>query len=443
MAFSAQNTAILAGIQTSDIEETFTSSKRFHVSGRWLAVQNSYAGDATKKITTNNLAGLPQNPRQLAQYIAASSVLHCSDGWSFLGRSVNAMLNGDPGTALHLAYYAELRAAMSLLATQGIGAFKNRHYWINAANSVSAFPTGSGTHDFVWDCLDTWSATPSAANLLGGVVSPYGIPLTSWVSPLGQGSIIRPSAQKWLRQWGMDLSNMSEDKIARNTASYRPSGMKPTGSSEAIQATEFVRSLWENLEPTTLSGFGNLDKFLLRSLVDKLAVSRFGSGAILGPQHRQIVNQIVNYQALGERISSEYTEFLLREKLEEDPQLLLHARVAPKRGPNWHLSVISRSVLLLRVATGATQNLCRQSGIEADDLNFWRNELGKQKGLWKAGAIPEPIDDIWADVDDNIGEFEDFEAGGEAERSYFDLTKNYGTSVLELGKLERISVLNL
>jgi hypothetical protein len=76
--------------------------------------------------------------RHLAQYIAASSILHCADGWSYLGRAINCLLKGDPHRVVHLAYYAELRAALSLLASEAIGVFSRNNFVIDAPDPSAA-----------------------------------------------------------------------------------------------------------------------------------------------------------------------------------------------------------------------------------------------------------------------------------------------------------------
>ena len=56
---------------------------------------------------------------KIGEYIASSAPLHLADGWNYLSRAFDAACRGDRGAAYHLSYYAELRAAMSLLATEG------------------------------------------------------------------------------------------------------------------------------------------------------------------------------------------------------------------------------------------------------------------------------------------------------------------------------------
>ena len=54
-------------------------------------------------------------PQQVLDVLAATGPSHCLDGWTFLSRALAALLSGDTHTTRHLAYYAQLRAALSLL----------------------------------------------------------------------------------------------------------------------------------------------------------------------------------------------------------------------------------------------------------------------------------------------------------------------------------------
>src|SRR5262245_50036590 len=87
---------------------------------RWLQTNNKYRVRCTHRYECDLKASPPTvDHAGLTSYIAASGPCHVVDGWSFLGRAVDAALHGDPYTAIHLGYYAELRAAMSLLACEG------------------------------------------------------------------------------------------------------------------------------------------------------------------------------------------------------------------------------------------------------------------------------------------------------------------------------------
>jgi hypothetical protein len=441
---SPRNQAILTRINPSNVENSLASAKRFLASDRWLALSNRYTKDVVGEIKRNTGPPDTQNSRHLSHYISVSTMLHCSDGWSFLGRSIDALLKGDEGSALHLAYYAELRAAMSLLATQGIGAFDKQHFLVDGNNSVVAFPANSPTHVFVWECLEAWANTNHAIDLLGEIIAPFGVNLSSWANPLGSAPTIRNSGQAWLKEWGMDLSKFSGDRNARNTASYRPNGLEFSNNGQAETATNFVRSIWSVLEPTGPKGFGQLDKFLLRSLVDRTTKGRHGTNALGSIAHERLVGSIISHQGgVFTGLVPEIREFLLHSVSRVEPEILRYSPKPSGVNPDWHLSVISRATLLLRLATGATRRLFDQAGVQIADTEFWRNDLGQRKGLWKPNSIPDPMSDLWADVADGMRDFEEFEASPPNDRNYYNLTKLFSSSVFELGKFERIPVLNL
>ncbi len=216
MSLSPHNFGAVQSLKRKNVEKTLAGLRHFAKTSRWVGERNWYVIDTKKKIAFESKAGALKRPRQLSQYIAASCLLHCTDGWSYLGKAISSLLRGDPHRARHLAYYAELRAAMSLLATTGVGVFDRYHFVIDAPNSVAALRAQSSTHVFVWDCLEYWCAQPMSGDLFASIVRPNGRTLDDWLAPLGGGSVAAPQAKEWFLQWGMDLQLPTEDREARN-----------------------------------------------------------------------------------------------------------------------------------------------------------------------------------------------------------------------------------
>jgi hypothetical protein len=124
---SSSDRLTIQSINRSDVEETFSGLERFIKQRTWIGRANRYSRDTIRRIKSDIGIGGVRSPRQLSQYVAASTVLHCADGWSYLGKAISCLLRGDPHRCRHLAYYAELRAALSLLASEGVGIFQDRH----------------------------------------------------------------------------------------------------------------------------------------------------------------------------------------------------------------------------------------------------------------------------------------------------------------------------
>lgn len=97
--------SIALAIQCSSsaaIREAMQRLRSTHLTkSRWLGVRNRYATDTIVRIQNEAgrrppPTGTPaRRPRQLGEYIAASVVLHCIDGWSYLANAVSAILDGE------------------------------------------------------------------------------------------------------------------------------------------------------------------------------------------------------------------------------------------------------------------------------------------------------------------------------------------------------------
>ncbi len=101
----------------------------------------------------------------MVAYISASGPCHVIDGWSFIGRAIDATLRGDSYAAIHLGYYAELRAAMALLACEGVGILNSRHATIDVKSNTHEFGKGKGTHKIIWPCIQHWAGLAKAKSL--------------------------------------------------------------------------------------------------------------------------------------------------------------------------------------------------------------------------------------------------------------------------------------
>src|SRR5690554_4022269 len=85
---------------------------------QWLAA-NHPASDGQITLKWPQIRSLP--PSKVHEAVALTIPSHCMDGWNFVARSMEAALSGDFHAARHLAYYAQLRAGMCILANLGIG----------------------------------------------------------------------------------------------------------------------------------------------------------------------------------------------------------------------------------------------------------------------------------------------------------------------------------
>jgi hypothetical protein len=221
-------------------------------------------------------------------YLASSVVLHSLDGWVYLSHAIESLLKGDEGIAIHLAYYAELRASMAFLSAEGVGIFDHTHIGLDAASNIASNPdvykvlpsgrrtkVNSGTHQFVWDCIEKWgssSVKPSNTDLLK-VFSVNGKTFEDWASAFPFSAVINGSIiiQRWLRDWNFDVSYFKDDRSIRNQVSYRPQRLKDIPQVYSLnQIIDKLYSFWEIMEPDQTNRFQIIDKYLLRFFVQQL-----------------------------------------------------------------------------------------------------------------------------------------------------------------------------
>lgn len=409
MAFTPADELTINSLKRSDIVATTFGLKPFIDSSCWVGTANQYARDAIKQIEDNPPINVPRK-KDLAQYVAASSVLHANDGWSYLGRSVSSLMSGDAHRALHLAYYAELRAAMSLLAGQGVGIFNNRHYVITAPNVTAKLNISKGTHQVVWMVLEQWSRQPVSGALFSRLVRPEGITLDDWFAPVGGVAALAAQAQDWFMQWGMDLHFATNDRQARNESSYRPDGIPISWEIAPTDVLNFVRELWRVLEPGDQSSFDEIDRFILRLTLEKQYAGVSGEAASSGnPRFVNHVNNVVQAQNLAGSAVPRWRDFLLRRSVPVDPPLFVNSTVKPSGAASDPFAVLSRAALLLRLATGSAQDLLSQAGFNAASLTFWSDSIGASRGLWDPSTPPDRLTDLWADIKDTLSDIDDLE----------------------------------
>jgi hypothetical protein len=424
----------------SDVELTLGGLQRFVKASKWIGADNRYSHDTIKRIQADlRKSGRLRSPRQLAQYFAASTILHAADAWSYLGKSISCLMRGDPHRSRHLAYYAELRAALSLLAGEGIGILQNQHFVFDGRNSVARLQTGQPTHQVVWNCLECWARQRKSGDLFARIITPYGRRLDEWLAPLGGAKIIAPQARAWFRHWGFDLKALANDRNARNVSSYRPDGIPSTWIVQASEILEFARNVWISLEPSANSVFEIVDAHILR-----LALESAFRGIQPTEGFKNWALTAASYEGLPPEIERYWLQFLTREVDKEDICIFPYSREPSEGEQTSHFGIISRATLLLRVASGSAAELMRRAGLSASAIAFWWESFGQARGLWENKIEPEAAIDLWADVAPLLEEIAAFQAKYQvSDQTFYRTERELGSALVGLGCCERIALWSL
>ncbi|MBE0682348.1 MAG: hypothetical protein IH589_10575 [Anaerolineales bacterium] len=366
--------------------------------GRWLELNNSYLVNTTRKIHQDfNSSTL--NNADLGAYISVSAPLHCVDGWAYLSRAVSALLHGDINAARHLGYYAELRGAISILATEGIAILERDHFVIDINERCSRIPCSNGTHAIVWPVFKHWAKQVNAANLIGKIIAPYGVNLVDWHTVFASGTTFPAIAENWLLSWGLDLSQLDLDHDARNEVSYRPSRISTFLPVVPLEISSFILEFWNLFSPSGISRFGEIDRFLLNKSL-QLAYSALPGNKTYEDRVSAATSNLFNdkeqavIQSIYQFLSVDQDALVLREANTQDPS----------SHPRHVYQLLSRAGLLLRLAIGANAELILSAGVSNSDFGFWWKQFGLDAGFWGLGDDPANPDEMWLDVESSITE---------------------------------------
>ncbi len=368
---------------------------------QWLASNNRYANNTIDRIWTDVTAGRAPRTVELQRYIAASAFVHGFDGWAFASNAIDALLDGDVGCAIHLAYYAELRAVISFLASEGIGVFNNRHYWLDNTGAPQLL-TGPGTHDMVWLALREWAAVPAKGATILNLFSVGGHSLTDWLN--AGGHVFGPAAlaihaQDWLNAWSLDLIILSDDHNLRNEVSYRPQGINGRRQRRDLKVVlEAIGDYWRACEPVGSERFQLLDLHLLRFAIERAYRAQTAQPP-RGAGYTAFLQGVAANLAVP--WNSAPMRFLMRSTVTAMHPVFSYARQRALLGNSSSLRplpMIGRAMLLLRLASAACEQIVAHSGITTADLSFYWTQLGDDIGLWPMGnQIADPID-LWEDI---------------------------------------------
>ncbi len=388
-------------------------AKRIGLWDRWLTANHRYNNDVLDALDPKNNQGDVDGPL-LAEYIASSAPLHLADGWNYLSRAFDATSRGDRSAAYHLSYYAELRAAMSLLAAEGIGIFNRRHIAIDINLEPTEFY--SPTHRAVWEILSAWAKQTGRAATVLDSITVDSKSLSEWLQLIG---VVAPSqqllAQEWLASWSIDLDVFSQDSMRRNENSYRPTRIRtpaPRAVNADLEMVDPLFSFWQQLQPLTGGTRAVLDLTLLRAALELAVTKRMG--------HYTSVRRALN--AIKNDISSPIYEGL--KNVDPNATAILRAAKVKDFHGKPATPILARSLLMLRLASASTASLLDSASLKRNELEFWWLPLGKDLGLWQLPDDFDPFSDLWDDVSD---------ARDEAETEISKL--NQPTTVKEIGTI--------
>lgn len=346
-----------------------------------------------------NAAAIPD--AEIVDGIALSAPTHCVDGWGFAARSLSSLMSGDYHAARHMAYYAQLRAALSILANLGVGVFDGLNVVVDNSGAIRRVDPhhppgnpdhGMGTHQIVWKALKLWAGNATTAAAFLDLIKLRGSSLKEALTDIWPGVAHVSAAGSMIEAWGLDLKTGIDDRTHRNISSYAPQAMNPLPLS-LTSVMRFIEQLWVLFEPSAVGSFDNLDRHLLRSVL-------WQQKKLVEPTKPLSTGSIAtNYDSLSSGLRALASkEFLTGQS--EPTRLELLRTAEAKTSPASPLHMISRALVLLRTATLFTQGSLTEAGVDRSNgaLRPWLDEVGDARGFWRLAAPMSDVDDLWEDT---------------------------------------------
>lgn len=367
---------------------------------------------------------------QAATLLAAVAPNHCLDGWSYFARAKEALVSGDMHATRHLAYYSQLRAALSILAFSGIGIFNGLNFIVDPSGNRTEIPGINGTHSAVWKALEAWANQSNQNARFFEVIRLGGVPISDSIQAIWPSALVSEPVRAFVKAWGLDLQKGSTDHDFRNISSYNPHQLNGLHLS-AREAIEFVEQVWDILEPSSGEGFDKLDRYILRSTLHAFH-EIVSPDKLVGDSDAGILKR---FDELDPRVSSFVTADFLISAVDAEPLIIMDfADNKPNGDP---LGMLSRALLFLRMATGFSRSSFADAGYTHldRDLKPWLSTIGAQRGFWNEDAEPESMADLWDDIRAALDDLEPLRI--EPPGTLFSLFQGTTTSLRHLLQSER------
>lgn len=385
----------LVGVASSTAAENSlrSAAERMRTNNRWLSQQNPYRQDTISALRNHNIQAF-----ELSEYIACSAPLHLTDGWNYLARAFDSALRGDHSSAHHLAYYAELRAAMSLLATEGIGVFDRKHIAFDAEMQPTELERRP-THQATWELLNAWSHKTGSASKLLDTISLDPHSLSQWLKLVGVHAPAQDLvAREWLQAWSIDLEIFSDDRSQRNEMSYRPTRIHETKTQSVYPLRERSEPLfnsWDELQPTIVGVMAALDISLLRKAIELAIKKKLCNHPTFDKAWTSLQSVMPPHSHEALKSPRPSATAIFREAKKTNPRAG-SKKTNPRAGS---APILARGLLMLRLASASTAALLKAAEISRSDIEFWWSPLGTDLGLWDNPSDIALFSDLWADVE--------------------------------------------
>ncbi len=374
----------------------------------------SVAGAAAEiQIEDFNFSTLnPSNSSPKNTHFLASAIAHGLDGWEYLGMALMSHLHGRHIIAFHLAYYAQLRAAKSLLCCNGIYLEGSIAYVLKESQykgEREQLSGAKGPHEIIWEMHNKMPAESWIDNV-------FGFNILEFIKDVTDGMVgdeaVSKVIQKLKQQLGRESAFSDKTKFYRNHVSYQAQSIiKGENTAESIDDKyEFAKTFWATMSPDIAIKLILISEILrsLKRYVSRSHLARYKLKIESALQDHGIDQGGIEWITRGP--DSEDGKSIQFWALQED---ILMGEDFSKVAPHYVQCAISRGALLLQIASDACKDRIGDSQNAKSVVHEVAELFGEKRALWEDSGEIERYADLYIPI---TSYFDDGDGGDDARK---------------------------
>lgn len=220
----------------------------------------------------------------ICKYIIYSSISHFYDAWEYAGCAIDSLLKQHNPMAIHFAYYAELRAMLSILASCGIAAQDREKFMtITVESSQDKIIYTNGTAHVLWDHVNNWfKLNKNAVDLFKYTDLDNNFSIYDFLGEINHTSAISIQISDFIEDIFKCLNIAKNDRKLRNAKSYKPQTLINEVNTKLPIESDYKRAIF--LLKTCESWMANdvifqsLDRSILIYIINTIIKSKIEAG---------------------------------------------------------------------------------------------------------------------------------------------------------------------
>lgn len=221
----------------------------------------------------------------ICKYIIYSSISHFYDAWEYAGCAIDSLLKQHNPMAIHFAYYAELRAMSSILASSGVAAQSSKRLMtITVDGTQDKILHGRGDIHKLWnDINDKWfKINNNAVSLFNYTNLGQDISISTFLEEINHTNAISIQVSDFIENILGCLKTASENRKLRNARSYKPQTLINEVNTRLPIESDYKRAilLLKTCESWMANDiiFQSLDRSILIYIINTIIEAKIAAG---------------------------------------------------------------------------------------------------------------------------------------------------------------------